>query len=81
MAHAYQYATSSHDGLNPAAIIYPKNVKDIIKAVDYARENNIGIAVVTGGHHYTGQSSTSGKNIQLDLSDTFSNDVLGLYLF
>ena len=81
MAHAYQYATSSHDGLNPAAIIYPKNVKDIIKAVNYARENNIGIAVVTGGHHYTGQSSTSGKNIQLDLSDTFSNDAVDFIYF
>ena len=76
MAHAYQYATSSFDGLNPAAIIYPKNVDDVIKAVNYARENNIGIAVRTGGHQYTGQSSTSGKNIQLDLSDTFGNDAV-----
>ena len=81
MAHAYQYATSSNDGLNPAAIIYPKNVKDVIKAVNYARENNISVAVRTGGHHYTGQSSTSGKNIQLDLSDTFSNDVLDFIYF
>ena len=76
MAYAYQYGTSSFDGLNPATIIYPKSVDDVIKAVNYATENNVGIAVRTGGHQYMGQSSTSGKNIQLDLSDTFGNDAV-----
>ena len=28
-ANAYQYGTSSHDGMSPAAIIYPENIDDI----------------------------------------------------
>ena len=73
MAHAYQYSTSSHqkDDMRPAAIIYPENVDDIITAVKWASERNVGIAVRTGGHQYSGASSTSGENIQLDMSDTF----------
>ena len=56
--HAYQYGTTSHidETMKPAAIIYPKNVDDIIKAVNYARENDLGIAVITGGHQYSGWS-------------------------
>jgi hypothetical protein len=75
--HAYQYGTSSHQDntMVPAAIIYPKTIKDIISSVKYAKETGIGIAVRTGGHQYSGASSTSGNNIQLDLSDTFQSVV------
>ena len=61
--------------MSPAAIIFPKNINDIILAINYARENGMGIAVRTGGHQYSGASSTSGRNIQLDLSDTFQSVV------
>ena len=64
-SNCYQYATSSHVGMSPAAIIYPTNISDIIKVVNYARTHNIGIAVRTGGHQFSGQSSTSGRNIQI----------------
>ena len=77
--------------MDPAVIIYPKNLKDILDIVDHARENKLGIAVRTGGHQYSGMisnypsssppqylsfimigaSSTSGENIQIDLSETF----------
>lgn len=70
----YQYATSSHTAENrmdPDNIIYPKNINDIKLAVKYARKNNIAVAIRTGGHQYSGASSTSGPNIQLDLRDTF----------
>ena len=74
---AYQYATTSHQEgtMSPAAIICPKDVDDIKAAVNYARENGMGVAVRTGGHQYTGASSTSGNNLQLNLSDTFESVV------
>ena len=74
--HRYQYAYSSNlDGsMNPSMIFYPKHVDDIKKVIRYANEKNIAIAVRTGGHQYSGASSTSGINIQLDLSQTFLGD-------
>ena len=70
-----QYATTSHEEdyghMDPGAIIYPKNDNDIRKAIAYAREHKLAIAVRTGGHQYSGASSTSGQNIQLDLSETY----------
>ena len=61
--------------MTPAVIIKPKNVKDIQLVVKYASETCKGVAVRTGGHQYTGASSTSGDNLQLDLSDTFESVV------
>ena len=55
--HAYQYATTSHEdgSMEPAAIIYPKTVQDICLAVKYANTHDLGIAVRTGGHQYSGK--------------------------
>ena len=50
----------------PALINYPKNIKDILKLVKYASENDIGITVRAGGQQPCGASSTSGRNIQLN---------------
>ena len=70
----YQYAWSSYKGLvDPAAVIYATGDADVIKAINYAKSHNIGIAIRTGGHHYTGASSTTGNNIQLDLSETYTD--------
>ena len=41
--NSYQYATSSFDGMSPSAIIYPSSKDDILKVVDYARNNDVGI--------------------------------------
>src|SRR6185369_6721164 len=68
-AQSYQYASSSYlkEGIiQPAAIINAANDDDVIKAIKYAKDNNIAVAVRTGGHQYSGASSTNGKNIQLD---------------
>lgn len=72
----YQYATSSHeDRTDPQLILYPKSIDDIKLAIKYARSNEVAIAIRTGGHQYSGASSTSGPNIQLDVSQTFANDI------
>lgn len=69
----YQYATTSHEKvtMQPFAIISPTSIEDVQKVVHYARESKLAVAVRTGGHAYNGCSSTSGRNIQLDLKDTF----------
>ncbi|KAK1977023.1 FAD binding domain-containing protein [Colletotrichum cereale] len=71
-----QYASSTYQAerdMNPDLIVRPKNDNDVIKAVNYARNNNISIAVKSGGHQYSGASSTTGKNIQIDLSNTYKD--------
>ena len=71
---SWQYATSTHKidhDMNPALVIQPKDKNDIKLALKYAKENNIAVAIRTGGHQYSGASSTGGRNIQLDLERTF----------
>lgn len=72
----YQYASSSHGidhDMNPALIVQPTCDADIIAALKYAKANNIAVAVKSGGHQYSGASSTSGSNILLDMKPTFKN--------
>jgi len=68
--HAYQYATTSEapGSMAPSAIVFVADDDDIMLAIRYARENNLGVAVRSGGHQYLGASSTNGNNIQIDLS-------------
>ena len=75
--YRYQYATTSQSKaeMSPAAIIYPQYPNadpDIEKAIQYAAANGLGIAVRTGGHAYSGTSSTTINNIQIDLSEAYN---------
>ena len=70
----YQYASSTHEvdhHMNPGLIIKPENKNDIALALQYAKSQKIAVAVRTGGHQYSGASSTSAPNIQLNLKETF----------
>jgi len=42
-------------------------------AVKYAKDNKIAVAVKSGGHQYSGASSTSGDNILIDMKPTYKN--------
>ena len=69
-----QYATSSYlddNRMSPALIIQPKSKQDIAVALKYAKAQKIAVAVRTGGHQYSGASSTLAPNIQLDLRSSF----------
>jgi len=71
---AEQYATQSENvngSMQPAAVIFAESDDDVIAAIKYAKENKVAIAIRTGGHMYTGASSTGGPNIQLDMSQTY----------
>jgi FAD binding domain len=75
--HKYQYASSSYETekrMDPALIISPNNKNDIAVALAYAKSQNIAVAIRTGGHQYSGASSTKAPNIQLDLKKTFRGD-------
>ena len=70
----WQYATSSHGvdhGMDPALIVQPSGKDDIVKVLAYAKEHKIAVAIRSGGHQYSGASSTAAPNIQLDLQKTF----------
>ncbi|TAQ86743.1 hypothetical protein B7494_g4945 [Chlorociboria aeruginascens] len=70
----YQYATSSYESehrMDPELIIYPKDKNDISLALKYAKSQKVAVAIRTGGHQYSGASSTAAPNIQLDLGKTF----------
>lgn len=60
--------------MQPAIVVFAKSEQDIIQVINYARSKNLAIAIRTGGHQYCGASSTSGPNIQLDISQAFDDD-------
>lgn len=76
--YRYQYATTSNltANMSPGAIIYPQHPNaddDVRRAIKYAADNHCAIAVRTGGHAYSGTSSTDSNNIQLDLSNAYKD--------
>mmetsp|Transcript_23859 Transcript_23859/g.36236 ORF Transcript_23859/g.36236 Transcript_23859/m.36236 type:complete len:672 (+) Transcript_23859:132-2147(+) len=67
--HAYQFGMSTNpETCQPKKIIYAECEDDVMKAVKYAYDAGIALALRSGGHHYTAHSSTSDENMQIDLS-------------
>ena len=71
--HRYQYATTSHDPatMAPAMILVPRDTDDVLRALEYADQHQLAVALRTGGHQLSGASSTAGDNILLDLRHTW----------
>ncbi|KAJ7192804.1 hypothetical protein GGX14DRAFT_593844 [Mycena pura] len=70
----WQYALSTYEldhDMNPGLIVQPQNKDDIKRAIAYAKSHKKAIAIRTGGHQYSGASSTGRHNILLDLKTTF----------
>ena len=59
--------------MHPSLIAQPNHDADIIAALQYAKSNKLAVAIKTGGHQYSGASSTSGENIVIDLKLTFKD--------
>jgi hypothetical protein len=68
-----QYATTSFEEklVSPRVIFYPAGIEEVSQAVKLCHQLGFSLAVRTGGHQYCGYSSTTPKNLQLDLSTTF----------
>ena len=52
---------------HPALVVQPTGAADVGQAVDFARENDLLVAVKCGGHSHSGKSSCDG-GMQIDLS-------------
>ncbi|KAK2601914.1 hypothetical protein QQS21_004505 [Conoideocrella luteorostrata] len=78
------YATSTYGkerDMNPGEIFQPTSVEDIQYIVRYATAAKKPIAIRTGGHQYSGASSTGPNGIQLDMKPTFRRPKIDLQLF
>jgi FAD/FMN-containing dehydrogenase len=58
----------------PALIVQPSGTADVVKAVEFARDNNLLLAVKGGGHSWPGKSAVEG-GLMLDLGKMNAVDV------
>ncbi|KAK6725395.1 hypothetical protein SNK04_004200 [Fusarium graminearum] len=68
------YATSTYGvsrDMNPSEILQPASVENIQQVVKAAAKMGKPLAIRSGGHQYSGASSTGSQGIQLDLKPTF----------
>lgn len=68
------YATSTYGvsrDMNPSEILQPASIEDIQQVVKVAAKMGKPLAIRSGGHQYSGASSTGSQGIQLDLKPTF----------
>ena len=68
-----QYATTSFPPpwMSPQMILYAAGESDVFEAIKLCREKGMKLAIRTGGHQYSGFSSTKSENMQVDVSTTY----------
>ncbi|KAJ1334056.1 FAD-binding protein [Microdochium nivale] len=77
------YASSTYGierNMSPMKILQPACIEDIQVIVKNATDQKIPIAIRTGGHQYSGASSTGPHGIQLDLKPTFRRPKIDLHI-
>ncbi|XP_064613369.1 uncharacterized protein LOC135477143 [Liolophura sinensis] len=52
---------------SPGAVVFPRSVADVQRAVLFAREHNLRVTVVSSGHSFNGKSTADGS-FQINLS-------------
>ena len=72
--HAARKVWNGMHDKHPALIARCQNTRDVCHAVDFARDNNLLLAVRGGGHSWPGKSTCDG-GLMLDLADMTSVDV------
>ena len=73
----FSYATTScgeDHQMNPGLIVYPHDARDVGLTLQYAKAHGKAVAVRTGGHQYSGASSTTHENILIDVSKTWAHE-------
>ncbi len=73
----YESARKIWNGMHdkyPAVIVQPTGTGDVVKAVEFARDNNLLLAVKGGGHSWPGKSTVDG-GLMIDLGKMNAVDV------
>lgn len=65
---AKQVFNTNYNGSMPAAVVVPRSVSDVQKAMAFAAANNLKVAPRSGGHSYVGASIANGAMV-LDLRE------------
>jgi FAD/FMN-containing dehydrogenase len=61
-------------GKRPAVVVRPSTVQDVVRVVDFVRDNNLEMSVKGGGHNIAGLALSDG-GITLDMCDMNTVDV------
>lgn len=62
-ATAKQIFNTRYDGSTPVAVVVPRNVSDVQRAMAFAVKHKLKIAGRSGGHSYTGASAAKGTMV------------------
>jgi len=71
-ALAAQVFNAAYDGTVPQAVVRCASASDVAQALAFARANGVAVTMRSGGHGYTGNSTTTGMVIDVGDMDTIA---------